>query len=165
MPQLTDQVIRVGMAQFEVGHAPAILMTSGLGSCVGVTMYDSVAKVGGLAHIMLPDSLQARDSGNRAKFADTAIPDMLEAVLQIGGFKERLIIKMAGGAQMFSFGSGDDRFAIGKRNAEAVRLALGKLGLRVVREDIGGNHGRTLIFNVRTGEVVIKTIDAGMFCL
>lgn len=154
-------LIRVGMAESEAGRAPATLVTSGLGSCIGVTFYDPVVKVGGMCHVMLPDSSQARASENRAKFADTAIPDMLARLERMGARRERLVVKVAGGAQMFNFGNREDRFAIGRRNAEAVRAALKEAGLRIAAEDTGGHHGRTMVFEVANGRVVIRTIQGG----
>lgn len=160
--QVGGEIIRIGMAQSATAKAPAVLMTSGLGSCIGVTFYDPLAHVGGMCHVMLPDSGQAKSADNKAKFADSAIPEILEWLRQIGARKERLIVKMAGGAQMFSFGnSGEDRFSIGKRNAEAVRAALHKEGLRLTREDTGGNRGRTMIFDTSDGTVILRTIEAG----
>jgi chemotaxis protein CheD len=149
------------MAESDACRAPGTLITCGLGSCIGVTLYDPVAKLGGMCHVMLPDSAQARVTENRAKFADTAIPDMLSRLQGMGGRKERFIVKVAGGAQMFSFGKSDDRFAIGRRNAEAVKQALGQAGIRVSAQDTGGNHGRTMIFDVYSGKVTIRTIEGG----
>ena len=79
-----SELIRVGMADYKVGRAPASIISYGLGSCIGITMYDPVTKVGGLLHIMLPDSTQARVSENPAKFADTGIAAMLKDVMQLG---------------------------------------------------------------------------------
>lgn len=149
------------MAESGSCRAPGTLITSGLGSCIGITLYDPVARVGGMCHVMLPDSSQARATENRAKFADTAVPDMLAELERMGARRERLVVKFAGGAQMFSFGKTDDRFAIGRRNAEAVRAALKREGLRIHAEDTGGNHGRTMIFDVGSGKVCIRTIEGG----
>lgn len=155
----TGEVIRVGMAESAVCRAPGTLITSGLGSCVGVSFYDPVARVGGMAHIMLPDSSQGRFTDNKAKFADTSIPDLLASLEKLGAWQERLVVKMAGGAQMFNFGSKDDRFAIGRRNAEAVKRALDERGIRISGEDVGGTYGRTMILFAESGRVVIKAID------
>jgi chemotaxis protein CheD len=149
------------MAESGTCRAPGTIITSGLGSCIGVTLFDPVARVGGMCHVMLPESAQARATENRAKFADTAIPDMVVALERMGARRERLEIKVAGGAQMFSFGKGNDRFAIGRRNAEAVRAALKQAGVRIHGEDTGGNHGRTMVFDVGTGKVQIRTIECG----
>lgn len=159
--QTPGPLIRVGMAESGVSRAPGTLITSGLGSCIGVTLHDSHVKIGGMCHVMLPESAQARASENRAKFADTAIPDMLAQLEVMGARRERLVVKVAGGAQMFNFGKGDDRFSIGRRNAEAVRAALKLAGVRVLAEDTGGNHGRTMVFDVGTGRVTIRTIEGG----
>ncbi|MGE5552320.1 MAG: chemotaxis protein CheD [Betaproteobacteria bacterium] len=159
--QTPGPLIRIGMAESGASKAPATLITSGLGSCIGVALHDPQAKVGGMCHVMLPDSLQARASENRAKFADTAIPDILVQLERLGARRERLVVKVAGGAQMFSFGKGDDRFAIGRRNVEAVRTALRQAGLRIAAEDTGGNHGRTMVLDVGTGRVTIRTIESG----
>ena len=97
MPDL----IKVGMAEYKVGRNPDILITYGLGSCVGIAIYDPIAKIGGLAHIMLPDSAQARSTDNLAKFADTALPVMVEEIIKLGAYKLNIWAKCAGGAQMF----------------------------------------------------------------
>jgi chemotaxis protein CheD len=159
--QTPGEVIRIGMAESGLSRAPATLITSGLGSCVGVALHDPLAKVGGMCHVMLPDSSQGRASENRAKFADTAIPDIVERLERLGARKERLLVKLAGGAQMFNFGKGDDRFAIGRRNAEAVRAALRQAGLRIAAEEVGGHHGRTMVLEVGSGRVTIRTIESG----
>ncbi|MDI3280798.1 MAG: chemotaxis protein CheD [Bacillota bacterium] len=149
------------MAQSGWCRAPGVLITSGLGSCVGVAIYDPQAKVGGLAHVMLPDSQQARSTENRAKFADTALPDLVEKLEELGARRHRLVVKIAGGAQMFSFSKNDERFSVGRRNVEATKRVLGELGLRITGEDTGGNHGRTMIFTTSDGQVLIKTIGHG----
>lgn len=159
------EVIRVGMAESKVARNPGILMTCGLGSCVGVSLYDPVAKVGGMAHVMLPDSTQARHSENAAKFADTAIPQILDMLTGLGAVKQRLVVKIAGGAQMFSFRNGDARFAIGARNVEAVEKALASQRIPIVARDTGGNFGRTIILDTATGAVTVKTIGHGEFTL
>lgn len=157
MPEL----IKVGMADLKVGRNPDSLISYGLGSCVGIALYDSLTKVGGLAHIMLPDSTQARATDNKAKFADTALPVLLEQVLQLGGVKNRMTAKIAGGSQMFNFAQATDVMRIGDRNAEAVREVLKSLSIRLVAEDVGGNYGRTVELLLDTGVFVIKTVNKG----
>ena len=152
------------MAQTAVGRAPITLVTFGLGSCVGVAVWDPWGKVGGLGHIMLPDSTQARLTDNLAKFADTSIPDLVNQMERLGAVRRRLIIKIAGGAQMFNLFN-DERFSIGRRNVEAVKVALERLNLRIAGEDTGGSYGRTLLFDTETGEVTIRTIDHGQKAL
>ncbi len=132
-----------------------------MGSCIGVSLYDPQKKVGGLLHIMLPDSTQARASDNPAKFADTGIPLMLNEVMALGASKSRLVAKLAGGAQMFAFANATDIMRVGSRNAEAVKQILQRNGIKVIAEDTGGNYGRTVQIDLNTGVYKVKTIDRG----
>jgi len=138
------EIIKVGMADFKIGREPDNLISYGLGSCIGIALYDPATKVGGLAHIMLPDSTQARASDNPAKFADTCLPLMLNEMIKLGATKKRVTAKIAGGAQMFTFANATDVMRVGDRNAEAVRFVLKKLELKILAEDTGGNYGRTV---------------------
>ncbi len=155
------ELIKVGMADYKVGRNPASLISYGLGSCVGIAVYDPVAKLGGLAHIMLPDSTQARSSENPAKFADTCLPLMLDELLKLGATKSRMVAKIAGGAQMFAFANATDIMRVGERNSETVRMVLKKLDLKLVAADCGGNYGRTVELKLDSGVFRIKTIDKG----
>jgi len=155
------ELIKVGMADYKVGRNPASLISYGLGSCVGVALYDPVAKVGGLAHIMLPDSTQARSTENPAKFADTCLPLMVAEMIKQGAAKNRLVAKIAGGAQMFAFANATDIMRVGERNSETVRAVLKNLDLKLVAEDCGGNYGRTVELKLDNGAFRIKTIDKG----
>ena len=154
-------LIRVGMADYKVGRAPSTLISYGLGSCVGISLYDTQAKVGGLLHIMLPDSTQARPTDNPAKFADTGLPLMLKDVLELGASRTRLVAKIAGGAQMFAFANATDIMRVGARNAEAAKKILKELNIRLLSEDTGGNYGRTVQIDLNDGVYKVKTIDKG----
>ena len=155
------ELIRVGMADYKVGRSPATIISYGLGSCIGISLYDPQAKVGGLLHIMLPDSNQSRANENRAKFADTGIPDMLEELIRMGAAKSRLVAKLAGGSQMFAFANASDIMRVGLRNASASKEILKKLSIPIVGEDTGGNYGRTVQIDLSTGVYKVKTIDKG----
>ncbi|MGG3738311.1 chemotaxis protein CheD [Aeribacillus pallidus] len=156
------EVVKVGIADLNVVRSPNSIRTSGLGSCVGVVIYDQVAEVGGLAHIMLPDSSLAKGGHvNKAKFADTAIPLLYEKVLYAGASKFRLKAKMAGGAQMFQMTIQSEMMRIGPRNVEAVRHQLERLNIPIVAEDVGGNSGRTVEFFPQTGVFQIRTVNKG----
>ena len=157
MPEL----IKVGMADYKVGRGPAVVISYGLGACIGISLYDSQTKIGGLLHIMLPDSTQSRASENPAKFADTGIPLMLDAVLKLGASRSRLVAKMAGGAQMFAFANATDIMRVGARNAEAAKRILSDLRIRLLAEDTGGTYGRTVQIDLATGAYRVKTIDKG----
>ena len=155
------ELIRVGMADYKVGKAPATLISYGLGSCIGVSLYDPQAKVGGLLHIMLPDSTQSRASENPMKFADTGFPLMLDDVIKLGGVKRRLVAKMAGGAQMFAFANATEIMKVGARNAEAIRKQLEKFDIKLLSEDTGGTYGRTVQIDLNNGVYKVKTVDKG----
>ncbi len=157
MPDL----IRVGMADYKVGKSPATLISYGLGSCIGISLYDPQTKIGGLLHIMLPDSTQARASDNPAKFADTGLPLMLDDVVKAGASRSRLVAKIAGGAQMFAFSNATDVMRVGARNAEAVKKMLKSFNIRIIGEDTGGTYGRTVSIDLVTGAYKVKTIDRG----
>ena len=157
MPEL----IKVGMADYKVGRAPDTLISYGLGSCIGISLYDPQTKIGGLLHIMLPDSNQSRANENRAKFADTGIPDRLEELIRMGAARSRLVAKLAGGSQMFAFANASDIMRVGLRNASASKKILKKLSIPIVGEDTGGNYGRTVQIDLSTGVYKVKTIDKG----
>lgn len=157
-----DNAIKVGMADLKVARNPSMLTTLGLGSCVGIALYDTVKKNIGLAHIMLPSSLQARNNANIAKFADTAVVRLLDDMMQMGTVKRNVVAKLAGGAQMFAFSDASDMMRIGARNVAAAREILNELGIPIVSEDTGGNYGRTIELYSEDGRLLIKTIGHGV---
>jgi len=151
-------LIKVGMADLKAVKHPDNLTTLGLGSCIGVTLYDTSSKISGMAHFMLPDSTQIKNNENKAKFGDTAIDELLKQMLSLGASKTRLVAKIAGGAQMFSFGEKNDLMRIGERNAIAAKEKLKALGIRLIAEDTGNNYGRTIEFMSENGDLHVKTI-------
>lgn len=156
-------IIQVGIADMSIARAPDTLRTSGLGSCVGVVLYDLSQKQAGMAHIMLPDSSLARQKSlNRAKYADTAIPALIEMLEKAGSPYWKLKAKLAGGAQMFKAYGAGQLMRIGPRNVEAVKRHLHALEIPIVAADVGGNSGRTIQFNPETGELVIRTVNKGI---
>ncbi|WP_368293991.1 chemotaxis protein CheD [Dehalobacter sp. TBBPA1] len=155
-----SKTIIVGMADYKVEKAPDKLMTAGLGSCIGVCVYDSLSQIGGMAHIMLPNSLESLQ-GNPMKYADTCLAMMLEEMFKLGVIKSRLKAKMAGGAQMFSFGNKAPLLKIGERNAQSVEQELKKAGIPLLVHDVGGNFGRTITFDIQSGDLHVRTINHG----
>ncbi|HJV46717.1 MAG TPA: chemotaxis protein CheD [Bacillota bacterium] len=155
-------IIKVGMADLNVASSPNRIRTTGLGSCVGVTLYDAVVKIGGMAHVMLPSSSLGKGEINYAKYADTAIPKLIEGMIKLGANPRRLIAKMAGGSQMFAFSSSSDIMRIGPRNVEACKEALHKENIRIVVEDTGGNWGRTIEIDCTTGLLQVRTVNQGV---
>ena len=158
-----NQVIKVGIAQMDVVKAPNTIRTSGLGSCVGVVLYDESKQIAGLIHVMLPDSSLGRsDAVNVAKFADTGIKALIELLKLEGVHAFKLKAKIAGGAQMFQFTSDKDSMRIGPRNVEAVKVELRKNSIPLVAEDTGGNSGRTIEFDPITSKLNIRTVNRGV---
>lgn len=152
------EMIKIGMADLNACKFPGALTTLGLGSCVGIALYDPISKVGGMAHIMLPDSTKIRKNENQAKFADTGIDALIELMISLGAKKNNLVAKIAGGAQMFAFTSNNDMLRIGDRNVEATKAKLAELGIKVLSEDTGLNYGRTIEFYTETGDLLIKSV-------
>jgi chemotaxis protein CheD len=155
------KIIQVGMADLKLATAPDKLMTAGLGSCIGICIFDKNLGIGGLAHIMLPSSALAKNNINQAKFADTAIVVLLEELDKMGCSRSRLQAKYAGGSQMFKFSGESDIMKIGPRNAEAVAENLNKHRIRILAHDTGGNYGRTITFDPKTGDLLVRTIGHG----
>jgi chemotaxis protein CheD len=152
------QMIKVGMADLKACNAPDNLTTIGLGSCIGIAIYDPVTKISGLAHIMLPDSTQIRNNSNIAKFADTGIQKLYDDMIKMGANKSRLVAKIAGGATMFAGGGAAPTINVGQRNAEASRAKLKELGISLVAEDCGLNFGRTVEIYSENGDFLIKAV-------
>lgn len=156
-----DNLIKVGMADMCVSSHPGVLTTLGLGSCVGIALYEPSSKIIGLAHIMLPSSTQAKNNTNIAKFADTAIDKLLEDMIKKGARKAGILAKIAGGAQMFSFNQSTDIMKIGLRNVISTKEKLNEYRIPIIAEDTGGNYGRTIEFYSEDGKLMVKTIGFG----
>lgn len=155
-------MIKVGMADLNVTTHPGVLTTLGLGSCIGIALYDPSTKIAGLAHIMLPDSTQIKNNSNVAKFADTATVQLLAQMIKIGAKRTQIKAKLAGGAQMFAFNDQtNEMMRIGVRNAQAAQTILRKLGVPILAQDTGANYGRTIELYTDDGRLVIKTIGHG----
>lgn len=153
-----SNMLKVSIADMKVCKAPDTVTTLGLGSCVGVAVRDPINKVGGLLHIMLPDSTAVRASTSRLKFADTGIEDLIKDVVAAGATRTRLVAKIAGGAQMFDFTSKPNMVRVGDRNVEAVKAKLKAMNIRILAEDCGSNYGRTVVFNPDTGDYLIRSV-------
>lgn len=154
-----SEIIKVGMADLNICFSPDGLTTLGLGSCVGVALRDPVTKIGGLAHVMLPDSTTIRGSTtNIPKFADTGIEELIRRMEEKGAKRSRMTAKLAGGATMFSFQNKSQLTCIGERNVEASKEKLFSLNIPILAEDTGKTYGRTVIFYPETGDYVIRAV-------
>ncbi len=154
-----SEIIKVGMADLKTCVSPDGVITLGLGSCVGVALRDPTNKVGGLAHVMLPDSTAIKNSyQNVAKFADTGIVELVNQMEKLGAKRSRIVAKIAGGATMFNFQGRSDIVQVGERNVEAVKKKLKELSIPILAEDTGANYGRTVTFFPETGEFHIRAV-------
>ena len=151
-------VIKVGMADLNIAKSPDSLTTLGLGSCIGLTLYDPVAKIGGLVHYMLPDSTKLKNNSNIAKFGDTGIRELYKKMIEKGASLTRMVAKIAGGAKMFEVSGLSSVGNVGERNAEEAKIILKELKVRLVAEDTGLNYGRTVVLNCENGEYLIKSV-------
>lgn len=148
----------VGVADMKVsGDADDQIVTHALGSCLGIAIHDPVARVGGLLHVMLPlstiDSEKAK--ANPCMFVDTGVPKLFIDCYKAGAQKQRLVVKVGGGACLHG-SDDDDYFQIGKRNFIMLRKLLWKNGVLLNAHDVGGNESRTMSLDIETGEVTIK---------
>lgn len=153
--------IKVGIADYKVAKVPDRLITIGLGSCVGIALIDKVSGVGGLAHIMLPDSTKFNKVNNDIKFADLAIPILINKMRDMGANIRNLRAKIAGGASMFNFSDSKINMDIGDRNSKAVKEILRSFSIPIESEDVGGTKGRTITFDTSTGELYVRTVGEG----
>lgn len=153
------EIIKVGMADLKTCKAPDGLITLGLGSCVGIAIRDPLTKIGGLAHIMLPDSKAImNNNGVKEKFADTGIEELVQQMVALGANRNRLVAKIAGGATMFQLQGRSDIMKIGERNVLASINKLNELNIALLSQDTGENYGRTVTFFPETGEFHIRAI-------
>lgn len=153
-PSKGGTVHAIGIAGIKAVVAPDMVRTV-LGSCIGVALFDPVAKIGGMCHVILPDSEEG--SGDPGKFADTAVDLLVEALLSLSATRERIIAKMAGGAAMFGT---DDENTLGRRNAAAVETRLTHHGIRLAASVVGGVKGRKMMLDPATGNVHVEIIGA-----
>ncbi|MBQ7544498.1 MAG: chemotaxis protein CheD [Synergistaceae bacterium] len=160
---MAENTIVLGMADLTVIRAPIKLVTLGLGSCIGLVVYDSTAKIAGMAHIMLPNSRGLAGSEKVGKFADTAVPKIIDDMLRLGALKNRIRAKIAGGAQMFSLpGMSADFLTVGAKNVSETMLKLRSLGIALAAADTGGNKGRTIEFSTSNWMLKVKTLGKGV---
>ena len=153
----TQDILVIGLGEMQVSKDPSTILTClGLGSCIGFSVYDPIVKVGGMVHIVLPSS-DGRETNAPAKFADMAIPSLLDAMSDLGSTNRSLVVKMAGGAQMSLAKGGSGIFKTGERNIESVNAIAKMHGLKIAASDVGGHSGRTLRLFVSSGQVTVTT--------
>jgi chemotaxis protein CheD len=154
--------VLVGMADIQILKATGSFSCLGLGSCIGLCLFDPTSQIGGMAHVMLPEAFPDRPGDKLGKFADTAVPELLAQLEKAGANPMRLVCAIAGGAQVFKFGAeGTNRLEIGRRNTEAVLAHLKKRGITPKAQDVGGSLGRTMTMTMETGIVAVRTVTQG----
>ena len=152
-----SRLVVIGISDQQIATPPDILITYALGSCVGICIYDNLRRIGGLAHILLPEAFGDVVGKTIYKFADTAIEELVRMMEKRGCARLHLTAKIAGGANMFA----SNGKSIGERNVETVKKELQRLKIRIVAEDIGANYGRTAEFNPGNGSLTVKTAGRG----
>ena len=157
----TGTIVEVGMADMKIAANPAVLVTRGLGSCLGIVLYDNIRKIAALAHPMLPKIEEGRVKSNPYKFVDSAVAAMLEELKKKGCLPPMLAAKIFGGAHMFTSIPINSVFNIGARNAEVAKEIFINCGIKLTAEDTGGNSGRTIFVDSATGKVAVKTLFHG----
>lgn len=153
---MNEKQLVVGIADMKICRAPGILITYALGSCIGVCIYDPVIRLAGMVHIMLPLNMEAQPK-NVFKYADTGIAETIRKMEVFGAVRSRMVCKIAGGAKMFDLVGGGSIGNIGLRNIESVKLVLNKERIRLLKEDVGANYARTLLFDASNGQGVIRS--------
>lgn len=151
--------ITIGIGDLKVCRAPDVLVTYALGSCVGICLLDNATGIGGLSHIMLPESTGMSAQTSPMKFADKALPMLVQQMVALGANKSRLTAKIAGGATMFQIAN--EKFNIGERNIAAVKKFLNENRIPILAEDCGLNYGRTQLFYPATGVMEIRAAAKG----
>ncbi|MCF8009914.1 MAG: chemotaxis protein CheD [Clostridiales bacterium] len=158
MDQAKLKEVHVGIADLGVVLRPDKLITMGLGSCVGVSLYDHVARVAGLLHLMLPYSTYFKNVDKKPKFADLGIPLLVDEMKKKGARLPCITAKLVGGAQMFSGNDEKLILNIGEKNVAAAREILKSMGIKIIAEEVGGNVGRTIILDSSDGKILIRTL-------
>jgi chemotaxis protein CheD len=155
-----ERIVRVAELAAETGATR--LITLGLGSCVAAALWDPLAKVGGLAHVLLPSRTLARDQSNPAKFAETAVPLLIETMASLGASPQRLTARLIGGAAMFAGITSPGVTQMGERNIQAMRQALLTARVPVAGEDVGSDYGRSVYFDVTSGRLEVRAVRHGV---
>ncbi|HZN97579.1 MAG TPA: chemotaxis protein CheD [Gemmatimonadales bacterium] len=159
---MSSRELLVRVADLRAGVGDDVLVTVGLGSCVAILLYDAEARVGGLAHVLLPSPALAARDANPAKFPQFAVPNLLQLMTAQGARKDRVTGRLAGGASMFAALAPPGTVQMGERNLVAARHALSSHGVPLVGEAVGGDYGRTVRFRVRDGRVEVSTVAHGV---
>jgi chemotaxis protein CheD len=151
--------INIGLGERVVSKNPLdVLVAYGLGSCLGICMFDPVRRVSGLLHAVLPQRTNGSDPYN-AKYVDSGIEGLLDEMVKAGADKRRIVVRMAGGANMLVASGLSNTFDIGTRNINSARGTFQRLGMPLKAEDVGGNLGRTVRVYVADGRMTVRILN------
>ena len=154
--------VRVKVADYAVRKGGHVIVTIGLGSCVAIALYDRAARIGGLAHILLPNKSMSRETSNPAKFPDTIVPVMLDEMRLLGSSPtSRISAKIVGGASMFGQLVSGTGINVGERNVMATREVLAAANIPLLAEDTGLDYGRSVYFHLDDGRVEVRSLKKG----
>ena len=153
--------IVVRVSEMIVTEAPASLVAIALGSCVAVALHDPGLKIGGLAHVLLPSQAMGRITGQPGRYAQTAVPALVERMIARGARAPSIVARLIGGASMFTSLTPPGTIQMGDRNVVAAREALHRAGIRLVAEAVGGDFGRTAEFDLTTGRITVTSYNRG----
>ena len=157
-----NDMITINISDMQLAKCPTIFVTFALGSCVGICLYDTLKKIGGLGHIMLPNHPDRNSNEQIFRYADSSIPEMVKRMEKMGCCRGSIVAKIAGGAKMFNVADDSSFGNIGERNVAAVKKTLEGLNIRILSEDTGLNYGRTVYFYTETGSMVVKSFSKGV---
>ena len=154
---MTGPRLVVKVSEMIVTEAPATLVAIALGSCVAVALHDAQTRIGGMAHVLMPNQSMGRGSGDAGRYAPTAVAAMVERMIARGARTPSIVARLVGGASMFVSLTPPGNIQMGDRNVVAAREALHKHGIRLIGEAVGGDFGRTAEFNLETGRIVVTS--------
>lgn len=158
---IEEKLVEVNMAEMKIVQAPGKIVTRGLGSCLGITLYDPFKKIGAMAHAMLPDIEKAKVKSNPARFVNSAIKKMTEELEKQGSLRGHIVAKIFGGAHMFNFINPSSILNVGQKNIEMAQGILRDFSIKLAADETGGTFGRTIELNLQDGKVRVKTISWG----
>ncbi len=159
---MSGRELIVRVADLRSGGADDTLVTVGLGSCVAIMLHDAEARIGGMAHVLLPTPALSRKNSNPAKFPQTAVPRLIELMVADGASPQRITARLAGGASMFASLAPPGTIQMGERNLVAARQVLNNHGVPLIAESVGGDFGRTVRLRISDGQVQVSTVAHGI---
>lgn len=149
----------IGIAESVIARSPDKIATLGLGSCIGLVLYDPITKIGGMVHIMLPAAPKDGLAANKSKYADTGVTELIKMMVSAGAIRGRLLAKAAGGAHMFNATYNSDVMNVGQRNIDMFKRTLRENSIKIIGEDTGGASGRSIEFCCESNMLQVRVVS------